>query len=116
MKFGQHKQGTNSFFCQVCAQEFPADYYGRRPWYCPQVAFLEDVFCIKDPFISGRSIEIVGGVCSVCMHSVCVPCSLFYTVRLCYSCAVEFRSLLPDEIQASIPSTNTNQEKVAKVG
>ena len=48
------------------------DYYGMRPPYDPNIVFLEDVFCRRDPFSSRPRPLCVGGRCSICTRSVCV--------------------------------------------
>ncbi|CAM9565548.1 unnamed protein product [Discosporangium mesarthrocarpum] len=111
MKGGEGRKGVRSFQCQLCRQEFRTDFLGRRPPYCPQLVFTEDVFCVRDPFVSRAIVEsshgsclptVVGGVCSVCGLTVCTECSLFYTTRVCGPCAQRHRSVFPQELQAVI--------------
>lgn len=42
-----------SFTCSLCQEIFRVDYHGRKPPFCPQLVFMEDVFCMKDPFSVG---------------------------------------------------------------
>lgn len=46
---------TNSeaFKCCRCKDSYRVEYHGRRPPWCPQLVFMEDVFCIRDPFAAG---------------------------------------------------------------
>ena len=41
------------FICSFCGESFRVDYHGRKPPFCPQVVFMEDVFCMRDPFSAG---------------------------------------------------------------
>lgn len=44
---------ASSFTCSLCGEAFRVDYHGRKPPFCPQLVFMEDVYCMKDPFSVG---------------------------------------------------------------
>lgn len=50
---GPVKTARPPFACSFCGETFRVDYHGRKPPFCPQVVFMEDVFCMKDPFSAG---------------------------------------------------------------
>lgn len=39
--------------CYLCGVSHRVDYHGRRPPFCRQLVFMEDVFCMRDPFAAG---------------------------------------------------------------
>lgn len=45
--------GQTAVSCYLCHDSFRVEYYGRKPPFCPQLIFMEDVYCIRDPFSSG---------------------------------------------------------------
>lgn len=59
---------TNSeaFKCCRCKGSYRVEYHGRRPPWCPQLVFMEDVFCIRDPFAAGAGDSDAGE--HVCVH------------------------------------------------
>ncbi|CAM9496991.1 unnamed protein product, partial [Laminaria digitata] len=77
---GENKTARPPFACSCCGETFRVDYHGRKPPFCPQVVFMEDVFCMKDPFSAGGGggenrkclPTVVGGTCANCGKNVCV--------------------------------------------
>lgn len=58
---------SRSFTCSLCQESFRVDYRGRKPPFCPQLVFMEDVFCMKDPFsVGGEEGGNVRAPCSRC--------------------------------------------------
>lgn len=51
--FNSTSKARSSLTCSLCGECFRVDYYGRKPPFCPQLVFMEDVFCMKDPFSVG---------------------------------------------------------------
>ncbi|CAM9858909.1 unnamed protein product, partial [Hapterophycus canaliculatus] len=47
---GSSTPNAPSFTCLLCGECFRVDYHGRKPPFCPQMVFMEDVYCMKDPF------------------------------------------------------------------
>lgn len=60
----------SSFTCSLCRECFRVDYYGRKPPFCPQLVFMEDVFCMKDPFSVGGGGGQEGGNVSHLIRSL----------------------------------------------
>ncbi|CAM9496605.1 unnamed protein product [Ectocarpus sp. 12 AP-2014] len=118
----------SSFTCSLCGESFRVDYHGRKPPFCPQLVFMEDVYCMRDPFSVGGGggatgenrkclPTVVGGTCAVCSKDVCVQCSLLYAVRLCGHCARAHRASLPSELHRIVDATGGTPEKdPAKTG
>ncbi|CAM9667743.1 unnamed protein product [Ascophyllum nodosum] len=106
-----------SFTCSLCRETFRVDYHGRKPPFCPELVFMEDVFCMMDPFSGGVQGEggdgaprrclptVLGGTCANCSRSVCARCSLFYAVRMCGQCAREHKTSLPKEVWRMVDAT-----------
>ena len=55
----------SSFTCSLCGECFRVDYHGRKPPFCPQLVFMEDVFCMRDPFSIGGGADAAGDVSAV---------------------------------------------------
>lgn len=65
---------ASSFTCSLCGECFRVDYHGTKPPFCPQLVFMEDVYCMKDPFSVGGGGEAGESVSLGHIIFHCAPC------------------------------------------
>jgi len=95
------------FHCSQCHLTETCHYFGKNPPFVKkQVAFKEDTYVMRDPFIpreKGRAnFMVIGGICDLCRQAVCVHCSTFYFKRFCDNCASLHLQEFPQEIGLKI--------------
>uniref|UniRef100_A0A7S3D3U6 Cysteine-rich DPF motif domain-containing protein 1 n=1 Tax=Palpitomonas bilix TaxID=652834 RepID=A0A7S3D3U6_9EUKA len=96
------------FTCSICMQDYPFEYFGKKPPFQNDVVYVEDVYVLRDPFHSlhskGERVVCMGGRCSLCLSPVCASssCSLFYTKRFCSTCARKEVEEFPKELEKEI--------------
>ncbi|KAH9508022.1 Cysteine-rich DPF motif domain-containing protein 1 [Bulinus truncatus] len=92
------------FSCSTCEFTVNFHYKGRKPPFANCILLHEDCYIIKDPFSTSGGFVTVGGMCSMCGKDVCMSthCSLFYTQRFCFRCALNNLHEFPHELQLEI--------------
>ena len=95
-------QNGGTFLCESCKLSELYHYFGSNPRFHKGISFKEECYLMKDPFVAQgtASFLLLGSHCSLCEKVVCQAstCSIFYTKRLCLSCAKNNESELPNEI------------------
>lgn len=93
-----------TFACSFCLLKEHYDYKGARPPFARQLIYSEECYVMKDPFGLPNRCEVLvlGADCSVCEHTVCLGCSIFYTRRFCPKCASNNMQYLPPQLHGKI--------------
>ena len=91
------------FECSGCGLNEEYDYFGTKPPFCKAIVFHEESYVMRDPFTlrdgNNSNFLLLGSNCGICLGMTCQDCSLFFTRRICSSCAQSHSHLLPEELR-----------------
>ena len=105
------------FQCELCGLCEMCQYKGTAPPFVKNLLeFTESCYVMVDPFTArqsrfGNNFLVLGGECDACHVTVCVECSIYFTMRFCVKCAQFNINEFPKDVQSRIVKLADNFAK-----